>query len=166
MTDSFRPLDRETPIFLPASLQEWLPEQHLARFVVDIVDQKTRYGIDLNSCSGPRDLLAAELAMLKCLVEAGRAAMQRWCKQLGDGYVGARASRGEVRYRFVDRRQKTLHGLFGLITLVRAYYAPLDGAGKGWVPLAQSNWVSRAGTRLGVSTSWHSMVPKTPTRGA
>ena len=98
---------------------------------------KTRYGIDLNEYSGPRDLLAAELAMLKCLVAAGRAAMQRWCEQLGDGYVGARASRGEMRYRFVGKRQKTIHGLFGLITLVRAYYAPLGGSGKGWVPQAE-----------------------------
>ena len=50
MADDFRPLDRETPILLPASIQEWLPEQHLARFVVDIVDQldlseiTSRYG--------------------------------------------------------------------------------------------------------------------------
>ncbi len=98
---------------------------------------KTRCGIDLNPCSGPRDLLAAELGMLKCLVAAGRAAMQRWCEQVGDGYVGARATRGEVRYRFVGRRRKTLHGLFGVITLVRAYYAPLGGGGKGWVPLTE-----------------------------
>ena len=62
--------------------------------------------------------------------------MQRWCEQLGDGYVGARATRGEVRYRFVGKRQKAMHGLFGLITYVRAYYAPLQGTGKGWVPLA------------------------------
>ena len=98
---------------------------------------KTRYGIDLNRCSGPRDLRTAELALLKCVVDAGRAAMQRWCEQLGDGYIGARASRGDVWYRFVGRRQKTIHGLFGLITLVRAYYVPLDGGGKGWVPLAE-----------------------------
>ena len=39
MADDFRPLDRDTPMFLPPSIQEWLPEQHLARFVVDIVDQ-------------------------------------------------------------------------------------------------------------------------------
>ena len=97
---------------------------------------KTRCGIDLNGWSGQRDLLAAELGMLKCLVAAGRAAMQRWCEQVGDGYVGARATRGEVRYRFVGRRRKTLHGLFGVVTLVRAYYAPLEGTGKGWVPLA------------------------------
>ena len=63
---------------------------------------KTRYGIDLNRCSGPWDLLAAELGMLKCLVAAGRAATQRRCEQLGDGYVGARATCGDVRYRFVE----------------------------------------------------------------
>ena len=45
MADQFRPLDRETPIFLPASIQEWLPEQHLARFVVEIVDQLELGGI-------------------------------------------------------------------------------------------------------------------------
>ena len=39
MADDFRPLDRDTPMFLPPSIQEWLPEQHLARFIVDIVDQ-------------------------------------------------------------------------------------------------------------------------------
>ena len=39
MTDQFRPLDRETPIFLQPSIQEWLPEQHLGRFVVEIVEQ-------------------------------------------------------------------------------------------------------------------------------
>ena len=32
---------------------------------------------------------------------------------------------------------RRIHGLFGLITLVRAYYAPLGGSGKGWVPRAE-----------------------------
>ena len=98
---------------------------------------KTAYGVDLSPDSRARDLLSAELCLLKSLIDLGRAAMQRWCKQLGDGYVGARATRGEVRYRFVGKRQKTIHGLFGLITLVRAYYAPLGGSGKGWVPRAE-----------------------------
>ncbi|MBK1705995.1 hypothetical protein CKO40_15870 [Halochromatium glycolicum] len=33
------PVDRETPDWFPASVQEYLPEDHLARFVVEIVDQ-------------------------------------------------------------------------------------------------------------------------------
>ena len=98
---------------------------------------KTAYGVDLSKDSRARDLLTAELCLLKSLIDVGRAAMQRWCEQLGDGYVGARATRGEVRYRFVGKRQKTIHGLFGLITYVRAYYAPLGGSGKGWVPRAE-----------------------------
>jgi transposase len=35
----FRPCDRATLYLLPPSVDEWLPEDHLARFVVEIVDQ-------------------------------------------------------------------------------------------------------------------------------
>ena len=35
----FRPIDRATPDLLPPSLDDWLPKDHLARLVVDIVDQ-------------------------------------------------------------------------------------------------------------------------------
>ena len=36
---NFRPVDRATPFLLPPSVADWLPKDHLARFVVDIVDQ-------------------------------------------------------------------------------------------------------------------------------
>jgi len=36
---NFRPIDRSTPYLLPPSVEDWLPKDHLARFVVDIVDQ-------------------------------------------------------------------------------------------------------------------------------
>ena len=36
---NFRPIDRATPFLLPPSVEDWLPRDHLARFVVDIVDQ-------------------------------------------------------------------------------------------------------------------------------
>ena len=39
MAEEFRALDRETPMLLPPSIQEWLPEHHLARFVVEIVER-------------------------------------------------------------------------------------------------------------------------------
>ncbi len=35
----FRQCDRDTRYLLPPSVDEWLPKDHLARFVVDIVDQ-------------------------------------------------------------------------------------------------------------------------------
>ena len=39
MSDHFKAVDRETPYLLPVSVQDWLPEQHLARFVVDVVSK-------------------------------------------------------------------------------------------------------------------------------
>ena len=44
MSAKFSPIDRYTTYLLPPSLQDWLPEDHLARFVVDIVD-----GLDLSA---------------------------------------------------------------------------------------------------------------------
>lgn len=40
----FRPIDRETDYLLPPSVQDWLPESHLARYVVDVVE-----GLDLSA---------------------------------------------------------------------------------------------------------------------
>jgi len=39
----FRPIDRETDYLLPPSVQDWLPQSHLARYVVDVVE-----GLDLS----------------------------------------------------------------------------------------------------------------------
>jgi len=39
MSGKFQPINRDTAYLLPPSLQDWLPKKHLARFVVDIVDQ-------------------------------------------------------------------------------------------------------------------------------
>ena len=38
MSQRFRVCDLNQPLLLPPSLQDWLPEGHLARFVSDIVD--------------------------------------------------------------------------------------------------------------------------------
>ena len=43
---NFRPVDRETGFLLPPSVDEWLPERHLARFVVEVIE-----GLDLNAMS-------------------------------------------------------------------------------------------------------------------
>jgi len=39
MPVEFVPIDRDTPYLLPPSVQDYLPEDHLARFVAEIVDQ-------------------------------------------------------------------------------------------------------------------------------
>ena len=44
---NFRPIDRNTGFLLPPSVDEWLPERHLARFVVEVVA-----GLDLRAMTG------------------------------------------------------------------------------------------------------------------
>ena len=44
---NFRPIDRDTGFLLPPSVDEWLPERHLARFVVEVIG-----GLDLRSMTG------------------------------------------------------------------------------------------------------------------
>ena len=36
---AFHPINRDTDYLLPPSVQEWLPESHLARYVVDVVER-------------------------------------------------------------------------------------------------------------------------------
>ena len=35
---NFRVIDRQTGFLLPPSVDDWLPQRHLARFVVDVID--------------------------------------------------------------------------------------------------------------------------------
>jgi transposase len=44
---NFRLIDRETGFLMPPSVDEWLPERHLARFVVEVVE-----GLDLRAMTG------------------------------------------------------------------------------------------------------------------
>jgi transposase len=44
---NFRPIDRQTGFLLPPSVDEWLPEKHLARFIVELIE-----GLDLRAMSG------------------------------------------------------------------------------------------------------------------
>src|SRR5271154_3260602 len=44
---NFRAIDRMTGYLLPPSVDDWLPEKHLARFIVEVID-----GLDLGRMSG------------------------------------------------------------------------------------------------------------------
>lgn len=44
---NFRQVDRDTGFLLPPSVDEWLPERHLARFVVEVIEQ-----LDLSAMVG------------------------------------------------------------------------------------------------------------------
>ncbi len=42
----FKPIDRDTDYLFPPSMGDWLPEKHLARFVVEIVEQLDLRGME------------------------------------------------------------------------------------------------------------------------
>jgi len=44
---NFRLVDRDTGFLMPPSVDEWLPQKHLARFVVDVIG-----GLDLRAMTG------------------------------------------------------------------------------------------------------------------
>jgi len=44
---NFRLIDRDTGFLMPPSVDEWLPERHLARFVVEVIA-----GLDLRTMTG------------------------------------------------------------------------------------------------------------------
>ena len=44
---NFRLIDRDTGFLMPPSVDEWLPERHLARFVVEVIE-----GLDLRAMTG------------------------------------------------------------------------------------------------------------------
>ena len=43
---NFRPTDRQTGFLMPPSVDDWLPERHLARFIVEVVE-----GLNLGAMS-------------------------------------------------------------------------------------------------------------------
>ena len=63
---NFRQFDRATGFLLPPSLDEWLPERHLARFVVEVID-----GLDLSAMV----FMAREIADLLAQADQERLAL-------------------------------------------------------------------------------------------
>jgi hypothetical protein len=44
---NFRPIYRDMDFLMPPSVDEWLPQRHLARFVVEVIE-----GLDLRAMTG------------------------------------------------------------------------------------------------------------------
>src|SRR5258705_395764 len=60
--DNFRTIDRETAYLLPPSVDEWLPERHLARFIVEVIDR-----LDLSAMSRSYRGTGSAIKRAKCL---------------------------------------------------------------------------------------------------
>jgi len=93
MSGRFVNVDRDTPYLLPPSVQDWLPENHLARFVIEIVDRLNLR--ELNSGYQGRGSEAFPPSMMVALLFYGYATGVFSSRQL------ERATFDSVAFRYV-----------------------------------------------------------------
>jgi transposase len=90
----FVPVDRDTQFLFPPSVQEWLPEDHLARFIVDVVEQLDLSAIEESYAGRGSD--AHHPAMLVALLLYGYATGTFSSRAL------ERASYDSIAFRYIS----------------------------------------------------------------
>jgi transposase len=98
---TFRPIDRGTAYLLPPSVEEWLPERHLARFVVETVEQLDLE--EMTSAYRGSGSVAYHPAMLLSLLVYGYATGEYSSRKI------ERATYESVAFRFVAANQHPDH---------------------------------------------------------
>jgi len=101
MSDHFRSLDRDTLCLFPPSVQEWLPEDHLARFIAEIVGK-----LDMRSLRAGyagRGVEAYQPEMLVALLFYGYATGVFSSRKL------ERATYDSVAFRYIAANQHPEH---------------------------------------------------------
>ena len=103
----FRPIDRKTAYLLPPSVEDWLPEDHLARFIVEAMEKLNLN--DLARAYAGRGSAAYHLeVMLGLLVYGYATGIFSSRKQVGNHRAVDRPERaiGDSRFEFaLFRRQ-------------------------------------------------------------
>ena len=93
---------------------------------------KSSCGLDIHNAE---DLFETQRNLLEYLMNLGRELENQVFDELGKGYEGSTISKEGTRYRFLDYREKTIHGLFGEICYERAYYVATEEKVGSWIPL-------------------------------
>ena len=133
---NFRPIDRDTGFLLPPSVDEWLPERHLARFVVEVID-----GLDLRAMSGSyRGSGSASYhpALLLGLLVYGYATGVFSSRKL------ERASYDSVAFRFVAANEHPDHDT--IATFRRRFLGEIEGLFVQVLLLAREMGMLKLGT--------------------
>src|ERR1700756_4491390 len=151
---NFRTIDRETGFLLPPSVDEWLPENHLARFVVEVVD-----GLDLRAMSGSyRGSGSASYhpRMLLGILVYGYATGVFSSRKL------ERATYDSVAFRFIAANQHPDHDT--ITTFRRRFFKEIEGLFVQVLKLAremgmlQLGTVALDGTKIHANASRHSAL--------
>jgi len=116
MAVRFRSIDRSTPYLLPPSIDDWLPESHLARFVSDVVMQLDTSGIE--NCYSGRGSDAWHPKMLIGLLFYGYATGVFSSRKL------ERATHDSVAFRYLCANQHPDHD--SIATFRRRFLSELE----------------------------------------
>jgi transposase len=122
VSQNFLSCDREQALLLPASVAEWVPDGHLARFVVEVVerlDLSAFYGAYRADGSGrpahdPAMMVALVLYNYAVGVRSSRAIERRCVEDVACRFIAANRAPDHVTInRFRSRHRAALSGLFG-----------------------------------------------------
>jgi transposase len=122
VAQSFLSCDREQALLLPACVAEWVPQGHLARFVVEVVerlDLTAFYGAYRADGSGrpahdPAMMVALVLYNYAVGARSSRAIERRCVEDVACRFIAANRAPDHVTInRFRSRHQAALSGLFG-----------------------------------------------------
>lgn len=150
----FRPIDRSTDYLLPPSVQEWLPQSHLARYVVDVVE-----GLDLTELErayAGRGSDAYHPALLLSLLIYGYATGTHSSRKI------ERASYDSLAFRFIACDQHPDHDT--LANFRRRFGQEFAAIFVQVLQVARENQLSRFGTvsldgtKLRANASKHSAL--------
>ena len=146
----FRPIDRNTDYLLPPSVQDWLPESHLARYVVDVVE-----GLDLSELErayAGRGSAAYHPALLLSLLIYGYATGTHSSRKI------ERATYDSLAFRFIACDQHPDHDTLALFR--RRFGEQFAAIFVQVLQVARENQLSRFGTVSLDGTKVHANASK------
>src|SRR5437763_2957355 len=133
---NFRPVDRDTGFLMPPSVDEWLPEKHLARFVVEVIAS-----LDLRAMTGSyrgSGEASYHPAVLLGLLVYGYATGVFSSRKL------EQASYDSVAFRFVAANQHPDHDTIAAFR--RRFLKPIEALFVEVLQLAREMGVLKLGT--------------------
>ncbi|MDA8396297.1 MAG: IS1182 family transposase [Actinomycetota bacterium] len=133
---AFHPIDRDTDYLLPPSVQDWLPESHLARYIVEVVE--TLDLSELERAYAGRGSDAYHPAMLLSLLIYGYATGTFSSRKI------ERATYDSLAFRFIACNQHPDHDTLAVFR--RRFGKQLESIFVQVLQVARENRLSRFGT--------------------
>ena len=84
MSSKFRTVDRDTLYLLPSSVQDWLPDDHLARFVVEVVERLDRSALERQYSGGGWIRIIRHCCWVCCSTRVGNRSGKPVCASVFD----------------------------------------------------------------------------------